>query len=87
MHVADRSDVVVGLGEFEFAGFEDGGGFGARPGEVVAVVVEREIGVLRGVEAAVDMVGEPVGHPAQGGAGGLGDFGVGEGLEGVGVGP
>ena len=57
VHVADRADVVVELGDAKLFRREHGGRFGAGPGEVIAVVVEVDVGVLRGVEAAALAIG------------------------------
>jgi hypothetical protein len=39
VHLADFFDVVVKAGDFEFVRVENGAGFFAGPGEVVAVIV------------------------------------------------
>ncbi len=52
VHIAEGTDVVIELRDGEFVRREDGCGFLACPGKVVAVVFERDVGVLRRVETA-----------------------------------
>ena len=85
VHVADGSEVEEGFGDSHFFRGEDCGGFGAGPGEVVAVVFEGVVGVLGCVEAAALAVAHPVVDPDYGLAGYPGALGLGEGLEGVDV--
>src|SRR5271166_3810631 len=48
----------------KFVGSEYSPGFVRSPGEVVAIVVEVNVGVLGGVEAAAFTVAQPLVHPA-----------------------
>ena len=71
VHLAVRLDVVVQLHHPRFLGGEDGAQLLPGPGEVVAVVVEGDIGVLAGVEAATRLVGEHFVDPVKDALGGL----------------
>ena len=58
VHVAEFADVPVQRWRRRvFGGVQDGAGLVQRPGKVIAVVVEVDVGILRGVEAAALAVG------------------------------
>jgi len=82
---AATSSIVIRIGDGQFFGGQDRRGFVARPGKVIAVVVERNVRVLRGVEAAALLVAEPLLHPAHDVFGNGREFRLNEGLEGVDV--
>ena len=61
MHVAKFADVPVTRGHRKLIGIEHGARLVQRPGKVVAVVIEIDIGILRGIEAtAVSICHHPV---------------------------
>ena len=64
VHVANFADVVVSGRDLQFIRREDGTRLFQRPGEVIAVVFHRVVGILGTVEAAVLAVAEPLIHPA-----------------------
>ncbi len=49
-------DVVVQLHEAGFVGEEGGAEFVQAPGEIVAVIIERIVGILTRVEAAIFLI-------------------------------
>ena len=57
VHVAEVPNVPIDGGAFKFLGIEHGTGFIERPCEVVAVIVEVDVGVLRSIEATALAVG------------------------------
>ena len=57
MHFAARAHVVIQFGDPRFFGRQHGASFGEGPGEIVAIVVERLIGVLAGVKSAARLIG------------------------------
>ena len=57
VHVAQLADVPVKSRKIQFVGLEHGAGFVQGPGKVVAVVVEIDVGILRGVKAAAIAIG------------------------------
>ncbi len=63
MHLAVRADVVIKFGHAPFVRRKDFAGFGDGPGEIVAIVVERLVGVLAGVESAARLIGENLRDP------------------------
>src|SRR5437660_4354062 len=71
VHFAARSDVVVKLDEARELRAEDGTNFFERPGEVIAVVIERDIGILTRVKAAMLAVGKHGIYPAENADGGF----------------
>ena len=64
VHLAPRFHVVIQLHHARFLGGKSRTQLLKRPGKIVAVVIERIIGVLAGVEAALRLVGEDLVHPA-----------------------
>ncbi len=64
VHVAEFADVVVQLRDAQLLGRKDRRGFFARPGKVVAIVIERNVGVLRRIKPAALLVAQPLIHPA-----------------------
>ena len=56
MHVAQFADVVIRACHFEFIVTQDFRRLSARPGEVISIIIERHVGILRAVEAALLMV-------------------------------
>ena len=52
VHVAEFADVPVESGDIQFIGTQDSACLVERPREVVAIVIEIDIGILRGIEAA-----------------------------------
>ena len=58
MHLAARFDVVAKLNDARFFRREHSAHFVLRPGEIIAIVVERLVGVLAGVETAARLVRE-----------------------------
>ncbi len=58
VHIANVADVVIDGGDGEFVRIEHGSRFVPCPGEIVAIVVELDIGVLRCVEATLLAVAE-----------------------------
>ena len=73
MHVADFPDAVIRDRHRRFFGRERGLRFFQSPGEVVAIVVHGIVGILRGVEAAMGAVAEPLVDPANDVAGDAGE--------------
>ena len=64
VHLANFVDVIVQAGYARFLFGKNSLRFLQSPGEVIAVVVHGVVGILRGVEAAVLAVAEPLVHPA-----------------------
>ena len=64
VHLANFADVVVKRDDLELLLIENRLGFVASPREVIAIVVEADVGILRSVETAVLAIAEPVVHPA-----------------------
>ena len=62
VHVAELANVPVSRCEVQFGGIEHSTGFFECPGEVVAVVIEIDIGILRSVESAPFPIGH---HPVK----------------------
>jgi len=56
MHLSVWFNIVVELYNAGFFGCEGGTNFVERPREIVSVVIQRVIGVLAGVEAAVFLI-------------------------------
>ena len=73
MHLADFVYVVVQRCYARLLFAEHGASFSERPGEIVAIVVHGNVGVLRGVEAGAFAVAEPFIHPANDVAGDSGE--------------
>ncbi len=71
MHFAARADVVIRLGDARFIRGEHGAHFELRPGEIVAVVVERLVRVLAGEEAAARWIGKDFTDPGDDAFGGF----------------
>ena len=69
MHLARFLDIEMQRGHLELLLAQDRLGFPQGPGKVVAIVIEIDVGVLRGVEAAVLAIAEPLIHPADNVAG------------------
>ena len=80
LHVAYLADVVVGGRDAELRGGEHFGRFVQSPGEVVAIIVQREVGVLGCIESAAFAVAQPLVHPAHDVAGDAGKLRLAEGL-------
>src|SRR5580704_13627214 len=71
MHFAMRLDVVA---DFDDAGFfwrQLGAHLRLRPGEIVAVVVQRLVGVLAAEEAAIFLIGQNFIRPSNNSFGGF----------------
>ena len=64
VHFANFIDVITQTGDFRLFFSQDGFGFFQRPRKVVAIVVHRIIGILRGIEPAVFTIRKPFIHPA-----------------------
>ena len=64
VHLAHFFNVIVKAGNFEFVVIENRAGLVPGPGEVIAVVVQVDVGVLRGVKSAAFTVAQPLVHPA-----------------------
>ncbi len=64
MHLADLVDVIVQRRNLRFVFREHSAGFVQCPGEVVAIVIHRNVGVLRSVKTAALAVAQPLIHPA-----------------------
>ena len=64
MHVPGFLNVVMKRGDGSFLFAQCRFRFFESPGEVIAVIVHRIIGILRSVEAAMGAVAEPFVHPA-----------------------
>ena len=73
MHLADFVDVIVQGRHFGLLLRQHGAGFFERPGEVIAVVVHGDVGILRREEAAALAIAEPLVHPANDVAGHAGE--------------
>ena len=58
VHLAVRLHVVVQFDDASFGLRQHVAEFVQRPGEIVAVIVERNIGILAGVESAVGLIGQ-----------------------------
>ncbi len=71
VHLSLRLDVVVQFHDARFGRRQSGLQFAQRPGEVIAVVVERNVGVLAGVKSTVRLVGQNFVDPADDAFGGL----------------
>ena len=71
VHFAVGLHVVVKFDRARFFGREHGANFVERPGEIVAVVVERLVGVLAAVEAAALLIRENVVDPGNDSFGGF----------------
>ena len=56
MHFAESLDVVVQLHDADFVGEKRRAEFVESPGEIIAIIVERIVSVLTGVEAALILV-------------------------------
>ncbi len=63
MHVAQFTNVVIGGGDVHFFRAQNGRRFFPRPGKVVAVVIERFIGILGRIEPATLAVAQNSIHP------------------------
>ena len=77
------ADVVVRGGHGEFVRAQHGARLFQRPGEVAAVVVQIDVGVLRAVVAAALAVAQPLAQPAQNVARHIGKERIARGLPGV----
>ena len=73
VHLADFVDVVAQTRDRRFFFGQDGLHLRPRPGEIVAIVVHRVVGILGGVKAATLAVTEPFIHPADDVAGHRGE--------------
>ena len=69
MHLASFLDIEMQRGHLELFVVQDRLSFPQGPSEVVAIVIEIDVGILRGVEAAVLAIAEPLVHPADNVAG------------------
>ena len=58
MHFTVGLNIVVELDYARFFGCEDSANFVQSPREIVAVVIQRVVGILAGIEAAILLVGE-----------------------------
>jgi hypothetical protein len=86
VHLARGPDVVVGGGDLELLRPQYRGGFIPGPGEVVAVVVQPDVGVLARRVAGL-RVGGDLAHPADDPPGHLGVLAGAEEGEGIEIGP
>ena len=64
MHLADFVDVIAQRCHLSFFFRQHGPRLVQRPGEVVAVVLHRNVGVLRSIKSAVLTIAQPLVHPA-----------------------
>ena len=63
VHLAVSFHVVIEFDDASFFGCQDGANFIKRPSKVVPIIVQRIIGILAGVKAAVFPVGQDFHHP------------------------
>ncbi len=56
MHLAVRFDVISKLDDARLFGRKDRAHFVQRPREIIAVIVERLVGILAGVETAARLI-------------------------------
>ena len=64
VHIPQVADVVVGRGNFHLFRGQHGRSFGTRPGKVIAIVVQVDVRILRGIKAAPLAVRQRRVHPA-----------------------
>ena len=76
VHLAIRLHVVVQFDDASFGLRQHVAEFVQRPGEIVAVIVERNIGILAGVKSAVGLIGQNFIDPADDAFGGFSQNGV-----------
>jgi hypothetical protein len=76
MHLAARLHVVINLDRMRFIAHKHSANFVQRPSEIVAVVLERLIGILTGVEPAALAVRKDICNPLNDPFGRLAEQGV-----------
>ena len=65
VHLAHFANVIVQHGDLKLIIIEHIAGFIERPGEVVAIVVQCDVGILRAIKAAM-LRGQSAIHPSSG---------------------
>ena len=71
VHFAAGFDVVIQLNQPRFLGRQYRANFGEGPGEIIAVIVERLIGILAAVKPAASLIGENFVDPGDDAFGGF----------------
>ena len=64
VHLAHFVDVIMQGRNLHFFFGQDGAGLVKRPRKIIAIIVHRNVGILRSIEAATLPVAQPLVHPA-----------------------
>ena len=64
MHLADFINVVAKCSDLQFVLGEHGTRLLDRPGEVIAIIIHGNVGILRSIKAPSLAVTQPLIHPA-----------------------